>query len=221
MSTTKPKKIYKKKVYKRKSNKPNILKKEVIPWYNPQPNCAWAKVRYCDSTTLTSVSGAIATRQYNISSLYDPDYTNVGHQPYTFDQLSPLFNAYCVKSVVIKFKAIACTLPLRVNVYPRYNNSGATSSMDLGQEYKYSSNFMVGTEPTSHTFKYDLCTISGSSWEQLKKDGQSTMNASPAASTYWNISVKTADLTSSATIAYDLEIDYVFLVSQDLMQAQS
>lgn len=210
------KKQSKRRGYKKKVNKP------VIPYYQPQPNRGMVKLRYCDIATITSTAGASNTVQYNISSLYDPDYTYTGHQPYIYDQITSLFNAYCVKSVIIKMKCTACTVPMRVNCYPRFNVASTTTNMALGEEYKYSSNFMVGIEGTTKTFKYDLAQIAGAPFETYKNLGaQAVMSASPAASTYWNLQARTADLTSSGTLAFDLEILFLAEVSQDLMQASS
>lgn len=202
--------------------KRKIAKSSSIPWYQPQPTRALVKLRYCDVTTITSTSGASNTAQYNISSLYDPDYTFLGHQPYLYDQITSLFNAYCVKSVRIKMKCTACTTPMRVNVYPRFNSSSTTTNLSLGEEYKFSSNFMVGIEGVSKVWNYDIPKIAGAPFETLKNLGaQAIMSASPSASTYWNVQVRTADLTSSGTLAFDLEIEFIAEVSQDLMQAQS
>lgn len=214
----------KKKTYKRQYKK-RVYKKKIqgyVPWFNPQPTRGMVKLRYCDSTTITSTTGASNTIQYNISSLYDPEYTYVGHQPYLYDQITSLFNAYCVKSVIVKMKCTACTTPMRVNVYPRFNVSATTSNLSLGEEYKFSSNFMVGIEGVTKIWKYNLPAIAGAPFETFKNLGaQSVMSASPSASTYWNLQVKTADMTSSGTLAYDLEIIFIAEVSQDLMQNQS
>lgn len=213
---------FKKKPFKRGYKKKMFKKKSVIPWYTPQPTRALVKLRYCDVATITSTAGASNTSQYNISSLYDPDYTYTGHQPYLYDQISSLFQAYCVKSVIIKMKCTACTTPMRVNVWPRFNNASTTTNLSLGEEYKFSSNFMVGIEGTSKVFKYNLPAICGAPFETYKNLGaQSVMTASPSASTYWNLQVRTADLTSSGTLAFDLEIIFIAEVSQDAMQAQS
>lgn len=210
------KRPFKKRMYKRKTTK------GFIPWYNPQPTRGMVKLRYCDTATITSTAGASSTNQYNISSLYDPDYTYLGHQPYLYDQITSLFNAYCVKAVRIKMRCTACTTPMRVNVYPRFNVSATTSNLSLGEEYKFSSNFMVGIEGVSKTWYYDLPKVAGAPYETYKNLGaQSVMSASPSASTYWNVQVRTADLTSSGTLAFDVEIEFIAEVSQDLMQNQS
>lgn len=223
----KKKRLTRKRVIRRKYTINNYLKKPSVaslnrvPWFNPQPNQALVKLRYCDLGTITSTAGATSTQQYNVGSLYDPDYTYVGHQPYTFDQISGMFNAYCVRSVRIKLKLAACTLPMRVNVVPKFNSASITTNMSLAEEYKYSSNFMVGTEGVEKSFYYDLAKISGTTWDAFKKDSSAVMSANPSASSYWSIMTRPADLVSTATIAFDIEIEFIALVSQDLVQAQS
>lgn len=210
-----------KKWFKKRVKRPYKAVKSKIPWYNPQPDRAMVKLRYADATTITSTAGASNTSQYNISSLYDPDYTFVGHQPYLYDQISSLYNAYCVRYVIVKIKCTACTTPMRVNIYPRFNVASTTSNLSLAEEYKYSSNFMVGIEGVEKVFRYNLPKIAGTEWAAYKKDSQAVLTASPAASTYLNLQVRTADLTSSGTLAYDLEVNFIAELSQDLMQAQS
>lgn len=156
---------------RRNYKKRNYKKKDNIPWYNPQPTRGLVKLRYCDVATVTSTAGAANTLQYNIGSLYDPDYTYTGHQPYLYDQITSLFNAYCVKSVIIKLKCTACTTPMRVNVYPKFNSASVAGTMTLGEEWKFSSNFMVGIEGVEKVFKYDLPHIAGAPFETFKNLG--------------------------------------------------
>lgn len=53
------------------------------------PNKVFYKFRFCaTSQPLIITAGAPTKRQYNLNSLFDPDRTGVGHQPYLFDQFS-------------------------------------------------------------------------------------------------------------------------------------
>lgn len=215
----------KKRQYKRRykyKKRSFATKKERIPYLpSLQPKQCWIKLRYVDSTTLTSTAGAVVNQQYNIASMYDPDYTYVGHQPYTWDTLSTLFNAYCVKSCKVKVKTVACTIPMRMNVVPKFNSSSISTTLSLVEEYPNSSNLMIGTEGTERTFYYNLPKLAGSSWDAYKKDSQAVPTASPSASTYLNFSVRSADLVSTATLALDIEFEFLVLMSQPLVQAQS
>lgn len=39
-----------------------------------------------------------AAYRFRLNSLYDPDFSGIGHQPYGYDQLTPLYNRYRVIS---------------------------------------------------------------------------------------------------------------------------
>lgn len=49
------------------------------------------------STTMSSTTGALATTQvYRANDVYDPDYSNAGHQPRGFDQIVAMFRNFVV-----------------------------------------------------------------------------------------------------------------------------
>jgi len=54
------------------------------------------RLKYSDILPLSVGAGATISRTFNLNGLYDPDDTNIGHQPYGYDQLSTLFNRYRV-----------------------------------------------------------------------------------------------------------------------------
>lgn len=60
----------------------------------PIPARYICKMKYADSV-LTNVDGQ---HVMNLNSLFDPDRTGVGHQPYGYDTLSTLYNRYRVIS---------------------------------------------------------------------------------------------------------------------------
>lgn len=51
------------------------------------PDKLVTSLRYVDSFTLTGAAGAVGANVFRMNSLFDPDFTGVGHQPYYFDQL--------------------------------------------------------------------------------------------------------------------------------------
>ncbi len=59
---------------------------------------------YADQFTLsgTAFSAGFGTEQsYRLNSLFDPDFTGTGHQPYGFDQITPWYYKYQVDMVEI------------------------------------------------------------------------------------------------------------------------
>lgn len=60
-------------------------------------------------------SGLLGTEYvFNMNSLFDPNQTGTGHQPYGFDQLTPWFNTYCVEDVEL---VLTCVAPSSASTY--------------------------------------------------------------------------------------------------------
>jgi len=68
------------------------------------PRTYFNTLKYAETFTLTTgAAGVIGTEQAMLlNSLYDPNFTGVGHQPYGFDQLSSFFNNYIVHRFRVK-----------------------------------------------------------------------------------------------------------------------
>lgn len=65
------------------------------------PSQLRTKLRYCDVITLTSTA-SVGTYTFRMNSLFDPDFTSIGHQPYYYDQLAALYNRYAVQGSTLK-----------------------------------------------------------------------------------------------------------------------
>lgn len=55
-------------------------------------------LRYSDNITLQSTSGGVGGNIFRMNSLYDPDFTNLGHQPLYFDQIAVVYQKFTVLS---------------------------------------------------------------------------------------------------------------------------
>ncbi len=60
-------------------------------------------LRYVDSVKLTNTTGALAEYDFRANSIYDPDYSGVGHQPLGRDQFANIYNYYVVLRSRCKF----------------------------------------------------------------------------------------------------------------------
>lgn len=56
--------------------------------------------------------------QFNLNSIFDPDRSGVGHQPYGFDQLAAIYNRYRVISCSWNINAISGTSAFRIAALP-------------------------------------------------------------------------------------------------------
>jgi hypothetical protein len=70
----------------------------------PFPPEIFTKHRYSENITLTTgTAGIYGTIQtYRLNSLYDPNLSGTGHQPYGFDEVVNIYGRYCVTDVEIQ-----------------------------------------------------------------------------------------------------------------------
>jgi hypothetical protein len=71
------------------------------------PNTIITKLRYCDSFTVTSTTGAIGFNTFNANSIFDPDATGIGHQPMFRDNYASIYDQYVVigSKITVHFAA--------------------------------------------------------------------------------------------------------------------
>jgi len=81
------------------------------PYNDPFPAVYKARLRYSSFPQITAgAAGLAGLYKYRANSIYDPDQTGGGHQPYGRDTLATLYNHYVVDSAVITISPIgACT----------------------------------------------------------------------------------------------------------------
>lgn len=89
---------YKRKFYRRK----NFIVQ------NPIPNSRLVRFRYCPAgISIDPAVGLAATYVFRCNSLYDPDYTGVGHQPMGYDEMTTLYSRSTVISSKIQVTFIS------------------------------------------------------------------------------------------------------------------
>lgn len=92
----------------------------------PIPSRFITKLKYSQTF---SVSGSVtAPQQFNLNSIFDPDRTGVGTQPYGYDQLATLYNRYRVISCNYAISGYNGTFPIRVAAFPS-NNATAVGTV--------------------------------------------------------------------------------------------
>lgn len=105
--------------------------------------------RYVDQKVLNAeaVTGLTGTEQvYRLNSLFDPDFTGAGHQPYGFDQMANFYNLYCVYKVHIQIKIVEQSSnnpALLVNVSNSANGGYSTNAKKPWEELERPGNFVI------------------------------------------------------------------------------
>lgn len=107
------------KVWRRK---PKVVVNRAIA---PIPQRYITKHKY--STTIT-INTSVPVYRFNLNSLWDPDQTGTGHQPYGFDQLAALFNRYRVIGCSYVISGYQANNPIRIGAVAT-NDSATPSNM--------------------------------------------------------------------------------------------
>jgi hypothetical protein len=172
------------------------------------------------SEMLTLTSGAVGTfgteRVYRLNSLYDPDFTGAGHQPYAYDQLSAIYAKYKVHAVTIDLTitdpivdanivavsaqgpnqtavltgALWGTLGERPDTWVRPINAGGGQVMNMKKTFP----MHVLMALTKSQFAADIDTTSAA------------ISANPSATPWLRLAV--ANLTAASTVIAYLRITY-------------
>jgi hypothetical protein len=70
------------------------------------PDRLLTKLRYCDTGVVSGATGSVGQQVFRLNSTFDPDFTNVGHQPMFRDTYASVYDQYSVVSVVAKIQLI-------------------------------------------------------------------------------------------------------------------
>lgn len=157
---------------------------------------------YCSVLT----SGAICDDNImSLNSLYDPEYSRTGHQPYGFDQLAALYNRYRVDRVDVDLKVLNTTsLPGNLVLLPS-NDGTALGTTAVASEMPFSSVHgyaSLGGPVTNIKRSYFPHIINGVTKEKYRTDDayQSQVSTGPSEVIFLHQLNQMSDLSASAGI---------------------
>ncbi len=114
--------------------------------YDPFPPRAERVLIYSQEHTFSSAAVAFqlgAENVWNLNSLFDPDQTGGGHQPYGFDQMAAIYARYRVRAVTIDIRL--CAVPGQVNAVAAIVTPSVNAFVLTGQALG-----IVDEQPQSH-----------------------------------------------------------------------
>jgi hypothetical protein len=201
---------------------------------DPFPPQVKRTLKYASTHTLATdaTTGAFGPEQrYSLNSLYDPDVSGGGHQPYGFDQLFALYSKYRVDRVSWKItfttpgatadmicgsaitpvssgSSLATKLIYYVAEWPNTNTAHLSSS---GARVAY----ITGT--------IDLWDLVGVSKERYQTDDIfcAANNASPSQVAYINYAVGSYSGSTSQACSTLIELSYEAVAYERIVQAAS
>lgn len=172
-----------------------------------------AKLKYSEAYTLSTLNSY--QQLVNLNSLFDPNRTGVGHQPYGFDQLTTIYNRYRVIACSYVINAYSGTSPIRFGCLPTNEVPPFTSSMsELCENPRARFKIQMPNGSTSTIVgKTYIPALMGRTKAQYMADDrfQATMTSSPQDLALLLITGQSlADVNTDITVSVTLEFTAEF-----------
>lgn len=181
--------------------------KAIIRQPSGLPDRIFVKLRYRESLTFSQTSGSIGYNIYRGNSLFDPDLTGTGGQPYLYDQWSAFYNNYRVYGSKVRFDISGNGgggfNGARFGLTPS-TQSTVLSSVELYHETprtKYRSMKMGAVAVGQGSVVHYISTrkaVGLNNKAEFDNDFSATVGANPAQQWYWHVWCYTSDQNTIA-----------------------
>lgn len=188
---------------------------EMIPGLGPLeygfPNSIITKLRYHDIFVYNSTTGAPAPLILRANGLFDPDYSNTGHQPLFRDNYASIYDYYVVlgSKVTVTFQSNSATSPFICGIVTS-DTPTISTTLDTLCEQNNAVHTVIGnmSAPNKTLFMtYSPLENIGA----VGEDDLSMLTAvgnDPSVVQYFGVWVATADATTTAGCIVDFTIEY-------------
>lgn len=171
------------------------------------------KMKYSEAYTLSV--GNNYQQIMNLNSVYDPNRTAGGHQPYGFDQLSPIYNRYRVIATSWVINAYSGTSPIRFGCMPCNEVPPNNSNMsELAENPRAQFKIQLPNGSTQAILgRVSIPSLCGRTRAQYMADDryQATVTGSPNELALLFITAQTmADVNTDVTVNVTLEYTVEF-----------
>lgn len=172
------------------------------------------KVKYSETLGVTSTAGILQQQIWRLNSIFDPNYSGTGHQPYGHDQLSQLYERYRVFKCKWRIRVMnRSSVDAQVTVTPS-NHAISSSNSDLIAEFPRSVTkqleYSTGSGLT-FTGVATLPSLNGQTSAEYKGDDrfQALFGANPTELMYLTLSMYAP---TSASVTASVAVTLVYYV---------
>lgn len=200
--------------------KPVAWKSFVHSFPTAIPDEVFVKLKYFTSIQLVAASTA-GVYVFKGNSLYDPDHTGAGHQPYAFDQYSNFFKKYRVNACKIKFDLTFLDTAGTIWCVP--TNETTAMSVALCGEVPYAKYYSAPTSVDSPRIQHYMTTKKIFGMQSINQDDlySSATNADPSKVWYWHLGYSVYNLTTNANVWCNVQLTYYSTFFERLQLGQS
>jgi hypothetical protein len=164
-------------------------------------------MRYVESVTIVAATGSLGIYQWRTNSLFDPNFTGTGHQPYGFDQMKTYYASYLVTSSKISVECLssAAVVCLAGVFTSAESSTGVTTADGMMEPGKGQGGLLYSNSTRGFETKWSLASIA----DHDPADYSALITASPANSDFFTVFVQDAyALAGSATVFCTAAIEY-------------
>lgn len=211
--------------------KPRRFYRKVAPfrtiWKNPLPLKAYFKFRYSDSGFAATTVGPLYRTQYAFrgNSVYDPDATGVGVQPYGYDTYcdgnSP-FGRYTVLSSKIKIYPHVNATPdniraVRWIVVPSRLIQPSFREFEDLKQMQGARSLVVNSvdDQRGHLSSYMSTRRIFGEFTSLQSIQSASYNTDPSTQWYWYVQIDSIDSAKDVIQTFDVQITYYCIVAKN------
>ncbi len=193
-----------------------------------------AAMRYSEQISLSTgtIQGFYGTEySFRLNSLFDPDFTSGGHQPYGFDQIAAWYNRYIVTRVRIELTVTDPSADgLFFGAQIRTTAAAASISNESIGEHDERQGCMTkpinntGSQVTVMRFDLPLHEVHGLTQTEWLGDISShgaTVSNNPAIVSFLSFAIANASSTTNASVKVLCRLTYDCEFSERLPQQQS
>lgn len=187
----------------------------VVSRTSPIPDRYMCKLKYSQNVQLATTGANPIYHLFRTNSLFDPDYTGVGHQPYGFDQLAILYTKYRVYGM--KYK-ITCTniaaVPVNVAVVLKPVNTPSTVWSTIAEK-PYNQVRHLAPQGAGGSIKvingyvqnHKLLGVSKQEY-RIDDDFDASMGGNPTTVAYLHVYVEAPAGTAAHNVYVDVQLTY-------------
>jgi len=169
-------------------------------------------LKYVEEVTFSG-TGTTTNQVMRLNSLFDPNFTGVGHQPKYFDQLAAVYGTYIVLSTDFNVKlSNANSNSVRYAIAVSDVSQSVTGVQDLSESKRAVSGFLglnSGYRSVAqHSGSINMATLHGDKYVDAQDNLQSGVAASPQDPAYLTIAVADANLTAAVSVFCEITMDF-------------
>lgn len=219
---------YKKKTYRRKRSRFTKKTGRGLTKSFPMSKKFIFKTRYVElENILDSGSGGIAvTHVFNLTSLFDPNFTGVGHQPIGFDQIMPMYDHYTVigaraRVIFTNTDDIHSQIALLQLKDSTTVSTNTTEAIENGMT-RYTVLSAQDGNKNTQTLTINFSSKKFFSRNPLSSDkNQGTISSSPAEGAFLHVTVDPMTTGNVDSVKYTIQIEFVAVLTEPKQLTQS